>query len=353
VKLVQETRYPWDGAVRLTLSPDREGPFEVRLRVPGWARGEAVPSDLYRFADQAGEKPTLHVNGQPVPITLEKGYARVQRRWKAGDVVELGLPMPVRRVVAHPSVQADQGRVALQRGPLVYAAEWVDHPDGKVRNLLLPDGATLRTAFRPDLLGGVQVVTGRAVALAYDAEGRVNRRDQDFMAIPYYAWANRGPGEMLVWMPNAETSARPQPLPTLASRARVTSSPGGRDPRAVNDQSEPRSSRDGASSFFHWWPEKGSTEWIEYAFDQPGRVSGVEVYWFDDTGSGECRVPASWRVLYKDGEEWKPVETAGPYGLEKDRYNTVTFGPVTTSGLRLEVVLLPEWSAGIQEWKVR
>ena len=354
VKLVQETRYPWDGAVRLTLSPDREGPFEVRLRVPGWARGEAVPSDLYRFANGPGERPTLRVNGQPVPITLEKGYARVQRRWKTGDVVELGLPMPVRRVVAHPSVQADQGRVALQRGPLVYAAEWADNPGGRVRNLLLPDAGALQSAFRPDLLGGVQVVTGRAVSLAYDGEGKVTRREQDFTAIPYYAWSNRGPGEMTVWLPNRETSARPQPLPTLASRARVASSrASGSDPRAVHDQSEPTSSRDGTSSFFHWWPEKGSTEWIEYTFDQPSRVSGVEVYWFDDTGSGECRVPTSWRLLYKDGEEWRPVDTAVPYGVEKDRYNAVTFTPVTTNGLRLEVVLQSEWSAGIQEWKVR
>jgi hypothetical protein len=261
--------------------------------------------------------------------------------------------MPVRRVVAHASVEADRGRVALQRGPLVYAAEWVDNPGGTVRNLLLPDEASLVSAFRPDLLGGVQVVTGRAVALAYDSDGRLTRREQDFTAIPYFAWANRGPGEMTVWLPNRETSARPQPLPTLASRARVAASPAGRDPRAVHDQNEPKSSRDGTSSFFHWWPEKGSTEWVEYAFDAPTRVSAVEVYWFDDTGSGECRVPASWRVLYKDGEEWKPVEAASAYGLEKDRYNTVAFAPVTTSGLRLEAVLQPEWSAGIQEWKVR
>jgi hypothetical protein len=262
--------------------------------------------------------------------------------------------MPVRRVVAHPSVQADQGRVALQRGPLVYTAEGADNPDGKVRNLLLPDEASLATEFRPALLGGVQVITGRAVGLAYDAAGKVTRREQAFTAIPYYAWANRGPGEMLVWLPNRETSARPQPLHTLASRAQVASSrASGSDPRAVHDQSEPTSSRDGASSFFHWWPEKGSTEWIEYTFDAPSRVSAVEVYWFDDTGSGECRVPASWRVLYKDGDAWKPVDTAVPYGIEKDRYNAVTFTPVTTNGLRLEVVLQSEWSAGIQEWKVR
>jgi DUF1680 family protein len=350
VELVQETRYPWDGAVRITVSPDREGRFSIQLRVPGWARGEAVPSDLYRFADESEEQVTLRVNGQPAPLALEKGYARLERRWATGDVIELGLPMPVRRVLAHPSVEADQGRVALQRGPLVYAAEWPDNPGGRVRNLLLPDDATLSSELRPDLLNGVQVVTGRAVALAHQADGKVSRQEQDFTAIPYYAWANRGPGEMLVWIPNREVSARPQPLPTLASRAAATSSLEDRDPRAVNDQSEPRSSRDSTSSFFHWWPEKGSTEWVEYAFEKPSRVSEVEVYWFDD--GGECRVPASWRVLYKDGEEWEPVKTPGPYGVEKDRYNAVAFEPVTTSGLRLEVALQPEVSAGIQEWKV-
>ena len=196
-------------------------------------------------------------------------------------------------------------------------------------------------------------MTGKAVALAQDASGNVEKRTQDFTAIPYYAWANRGAGEMLVWIPDRETSARPQPPPALASQAAVTSSPAGHNPSAVNDQSEPKSSRDSTSSFFHWWPEKGSTEWIEYAFQEPSRVSQVEVYWLDDTGSGECRVPASWRLLYKDGGEWKPVESTGSYALDKDRYNTVTFKPVTTSGLRLEVVLQREWSAGIQEWKVQ
>jgi hypothetical protein len=325
----------------------------LNVRVPGWARGEAVPSDLYRFADASNEPVTLKVNGSAVPVAVEKGYARIQRSWKAGDVVELSLPMPVRRVLANASVEADQGRVALQRGPLVFAAEWPDNPGGHVRNLLLVDDAPLTTEFRPELLGGVQVVKSRAVTLAYNERGEVERREQDLTAIPYYAWANRGPGEMVVWIPNRPTSARPQPLPTLASKARVVSSPAGHNPRSVNDQSEPRSSRDGTDSFFHWWPEKGSTEWVEYQFDGATSVSEVEVYWLDDTGSGECRVPASWRVLYKDGEAWKPVEASGPYEVEKDRYNRVGFKPVTTSALRLEVALQPQWSAGIQEWKVK
>jgi len=352
LKIVQETRYPWDGAVRITLHPEQGGRFALNVRVPGWAREEVVPSDLYRFAEASGERVTLGVNGQAAPVAVDKGYVRIDRTWKAGDVVELGLPMPVRRVVAHPSVEADEGRVALQRGPLVFAAEWPDNPGGRVRNLMLPDDVKLATEFRPDLLGGVQVVKGRAVALALDEKGAVSRREQEFLAIPYYAWANRGAGEMAVWLANRPTSARPQPRPTRASQAKVTASPGGRNLLAVHDLAEPRSSRDATNSFFHWWPEKGSTEWVEYTFEAPGPVSGVEVYWFDDTGSGETRTPASWRVLYKDGEVWKPVETTDVYGVEKDLFNKVGFKPVTTTGLRLEVLLKPEWSAGIQEWRV-
>ena len=353
LRVVQETRYPWDGAVKITVTPERSGRYALNVRIPGWARGEAVPSDLYRFADAAAPPVSIAVNGRAVPLVLEKGYARLERQWKPGDVVDLALPMPIRRVVAHPSVEADQGRVALQRGPIVFAAEWPDNPGGQVRNLLLGDDAILATEFRAGLLGGVQVVKGSAVALAYDDKGGVNRRQQEFLAIPYYAWANRGPGEMTVWIPNRPASARPQPLPTLASRAKVTASPAGRNARAVNDQNEPRSSRDSSNSFFHWWPEKGSTEWIEYDLHEPSTVSEVEVYWLDDTGSGECRLPASWRILYKEGEDWKPVEATGPYQVEKDRYNRVAFRPVATSALRLEVALQPQWSAGIQEWKVK
>jgi hypothetical protein len=156
---------------------------------------------------------------------------------------------------------------------------------------------------------------------------------------------------MTVWIPNRETSTRPQPLATLASQAKVTSS-GGRQPRAVHDQDEPRSSKDAAAGFFHWWPKKGTSEWIQYDFEKPSSVSAVEVYWLDDTGTGEVRAPASWRVLYEDGGDWKPVEPATPYGVELDRFNRVTFKAVTTTALRLEATLKPQWSAGIQEWKV-
>jgi uncharacterized protein len=191
IVVTQETRYPWDGAVKLSLGLGVPGPFELALRIPGWARGEAMPTDLYRFLGVSDEKPTLKVNGETVALAIRDGYARIRRDWKDGDTVELTLPMPVRRVVANDAVAEDRGRVALQRGPVAYAVEGVDNGD-KVFSLILPDASSLSAEFRPGLLNGVVVVTGGGLT-----------------AVPYYAWANRGPGQMLVWLPRTAAAVRP------------------------------------------------------------------------------------------------------------------------------------------------
>ncbi|MBS1856957.1 MAG: glycoside hydrolase family 127 protein [Acidobacteria bacterium] len=211
VRITQETRYPWEGAVRMTVNPAQPARFTLRVRIPGWARNEPVPSGLYRFVDQIAEQPSLKVNGRAVPLKLESGYVAIERTWKAGDRVDLALPMPVRRIAANSAVAADRGRVALQRGPIVYAAEWPDNPNGKVRNLVLPPSATLTAEWRPDLLKGVTVVKSRAIALQTGPAGKVEKTSQDFLAIPYYAWANRGPGQMVVWLPADEAAAHPLP----------------------------------------------------------------------------------------------------------------------------------------------
>lgn len=351
VTLEQATRYPWDEHVRIRVVPDRARAFAIKIRIPGWARNEPVPSDLYRFADAASAPVALAVNGVATDLALDRGYATVDRTWKAGDVIDLELPMPVRRVVARDSVDADRGRVALQRGPIVYAAEWPDNANGKVRNIVLPDTAALTSEYRPDLLRGVEVIKGRAFGLAYDANGEVVKTAQDFTAIPYAMWANRGRGQMIVWLASTGAAARPTPWPTLASAATVTISPSRRDPHAINDGEDPVSSDD-PNSYFDWWPHRGTSEWAEYTFANPATVSETRIYWFDDTGRGQVRVPASWRLLYRDGDAWRPVETADAFGVAKDRYNIVRFAPVTTTGLRVEIAAQPAWSVGIQEWKV-
>ncbi|HLZ54724.1 MAG TPA: glycoside hydrolase family 127 protein [Verrucomicrobiae bacterium] len=206
IKLTQETRYPWDGEIKITVTPDKTSRFAIAVRIPGWARNEPVPSDLYRFADTNPEPVTLSVNGKPVGIKLDQGYVRIDRLWKPGDEIGLNLPMPVRRVVANDKVNADRGRVALQRGPIVFCAEWPDNPGGKVRNLVLPDGQPLTARFEPGLLNGVETIAGKAFGVTKDANGQLMKTEQDFKAIPYFAWANRGKGEMEVWLAEAESS---------------------------------------------------------------------------------------------------------------------------------------------------
>jgi DUF1680 family protein len=198
--LKQETSYPWDGAVRISVTPEKKTTFTLSIRIPGWARNEPVPGDLYKFAETNTAPVTLKVDGKNVKFTIENGYAKLDRRWRPGDVVELNLPMPVRRVLANAKVKADLGRVALQRGPVVFCAEAPDNPGGKVLDIILPDRQPLTAQFEPTLLNGVEVIKGRAL----DAE----KVEQDFMAIPYFAWANRGKGEMAVWLSDSETALR-------------------------------------------------------------------------------------------------------------------------------------------------
>ena len=205
IKLTQETKYPWDGAVKINVAPGNKSRFTIAIRIPGWARNEPVPSDLYQYANTNTEAVMLKVNGKEVPIKLDQGYVHLNRSWKTGDVIELELPMPVREVVASEKVNADRGRIALQRGPIVYCAEWPDNPNGQVRNLILPANQSFNAAFEPSLLNGVETISGKSMAVSRNVDGTIVKTEQPFKAIPYYAWANRGKGEMTVWMADSES----------------------------------------------------------------------------------------------------------------------------------------------------
>jgi hypothetical protein len=353
VALVQETRYPWDGKVRLTVQPERTAAFAVNLRIPAWTRASDEQGDqLYRVARVKDEPAVaIKVNGEPVARPdIAKGYACIKREWKKGDVLELDLPMPVRRVYAHPQVGADVGRVAIQRGPIVYCVEAADVGPG-IASMYLPADAPLAAERRPDLLGGVAVIKGKAMTRSADP---VDAKPFDLVAIPYYAWDHRDAGPMMVWLPEDPGLARPLAKPTVASTSRASASHVWRADTAgaINDQVEPKSSNDMGIPRFTWWDHKGTAEWAQYDFAKPRKVSSVEVYWFDDTGTGGCRVPKSWRLLYRAGDKWLPVAGASACGTDRDRFNRVTFTPVETDGLRIEAVLQAGFSGGILEWRV-
>lgn len=206
VEIVQENNYPWNGKLLFTINPKSSQEFNVMIRIPGWAHNEAIPSTLYSFENESEAKVQITINKKPTEFKVEKGYAVLAKKWKKGDAIEVNLPMEVRRVVANAHVIDDLGKVALQRGPLLYCAEWPDN-FGKAGNIILPPNIEFKVVHKDDLLNGVTVLTSEAIALDIDDKGQnVSTVKMPFTAIPYYAWAHRGKGEMTIWFPEKITN---------------------------------------------------------------------------------------------------------------------------------------------------
>ncbi|MCX6868654.1 MAG: glycoside hydrolase family 127 protein [Verrucomicrobia bacterium] len=200
ITLTQETRYPWEGAVKLSIGSPRECRFALKVRIPGWAQNTPVPSDLYKYMNESSEKATLQLNGEPLALAINKGYVTIDRTWKQGDTLALNFPMPIRRVTANPKVEADRNRVAIERGPIVFCAEWPDN-NGKTHGLILPDQTQLSSEFRKEMLGGIEVIKGKALAAKPGEKNQpLVTAEHELLMIPYYAWAHRGKGEMDVWL---------------------------------------------------------------------------------------------------------------------------------------------------------
>ena len=332
------TDYPWDGRVVLRLTPPAPMPFALHLRVPGWCAGAQVS-----------------VNGQAVAAPLiERGYLVLRQAWKAGDGVALDLPMPPREVVANPAVKADAGAVALARGPIIYCLEGGDQ-QVPLSRLYLPPTTALDASYHPELLGGVETLQAHAAVIPelswagrlYQALPPAQRTP--IVAIPYCVWANRQPGAMQVWVPVAPP---PSPVGGAELKAQASTSSRTAEVAGVHNGFVPSTSHDHPPQLCHFWPTKGQSEWLQYTWPQPLTLAGARAYWFDDTGSGECRVPASWRLEYLTGGEWKPVETTAGFPVGVDKWCAVKFSPVTTTAVRLVLQMQPNWSSGIEQWQV-
>jgi len=196
LEIVQEGRYPWFGSIQIGINPKRVREFTVCLRIPGWAQNRPLPGDLYNYHDSQAGQVVVKLNRKPVPVAVDRGYLRLKRKWKMGDVMEVLFPLEIKRVIANEQVKEDRGKVAVERGPVLYCAEGQDN-GGTALNLALPDSSRLQAWYRSDLLGGVGVITGSG--LAVDGQGGESRK-QNLFLIPYCVWANRGPWEMTVWL---------------------------------------------------------------------------------------------------------------------------------------------------------
>lgn len=332
------TDYPWDGRVTLELEPDAPLRFALHLRVPGWCLQASVT-----------------VNRKKAAAQFERGYLVLDREWRRGDKVQLDLPMPVQRVVAHPNVKNNAGHNALQRGPIVYCVESVD-VDAPLSRVALSPEAPLQ-AERTDLLGGMVAIRGK-LSLAPELKWKARLYQPQpplpaaaFQAIPYFAWDNRAAGPMKVWLPTVPPSP-PAGGPEISAQVSISFQHSNCRPEGIHDGLEPKSSGEQPPANCHWWPHKGSEEWVQYTWKEPLTVRGVEVYWFDDTGRGECRLPERWSVHYLDGTTWKPVAQPTGAPVAADQWCRMNFEPVTTSALRLLVQLKPNWAAGVHEWRV-
>ncbi|MFX1310314.1 MAG: glycoside hydrolase family 127 protein [Promethearchaeota archaeon] len=182
ISITQETNYPWEGNVKITVGIPQMKEFNFAIRVPGWAQNKPVPSDLYYYMEPNDLEMTIKINSELVDYQIEKGFIKLLRGWEDNDVIDINIPMPIRRVLSHENVKENFGKVAIERGPIVYCVESVDNKEASIFDLTLDDKAKFKTDYRDSIVEGIFVSSG------------------NIHFIPYYTWANRGKSEMIVWI---------------------------------------------------------------------------------------------------------------------------------------------------------
>ena len=383
VRIRQETDYPFGDTIRMTFSTAKPVAFGLYLRVPGWC-----------------EKPSVEINGAESAVPAGAGrYVLVERTWSDGDRLALRLPMRVTLT----RWARNKNSVSVNRGPLTYSLKI-----GEKVVRLRPEDKWPAFEFYPTTPWNYGLVLDGAGAADAAAAIEVARQQTPVAAQPFTVAdapielrvkAKRIPGwtldrHGLVAVLRESPIASSEPVETVSlipmgcARLRIASFPvigegPGASPwpvptetaprhtashcfesdtvDALSDGSNPSSSNDRELPRFTWWPQRGTEEWVTYEFAKPAKLSHAEVYWFDDTGMGQCRTPKSWRLEYLDGQgqgqgrdgTWKPVVAAGPLGVARDQFNAVDFQPVATKGLRIVAQLQSDFSAGILEWRVK
>lgn len=223
LSISQTTNYPWEGLVEIEINPEIENDFSILIRIPSWTGDKPLSGDLYTYANTFNEKILIKLNGEPIKMKIENGYAIINKSWKQGDKIKIEFPMPVRKILAHKMVEENIDKMSFSRGPLVYCAEWIDN-GGRVRNILIDKELEFELSKNPDLLHGIQMLHSDAYSVSLDTDGGLIKEKQKFKLIPYYSWAHRGNGEMMVWFPFNEKVANANFPPTIASESEIKAS---------------------------------------------------------------------------------------------------------------------------------
>jgi len=345
VRLEQRTGYPFEGEITLGVGVDTPQEFTLRLRIPTGAREQFVPGELYSYTSPVTEQWKIVVNGKPVNTPLVKGFAGIRREWAAGDQVTLTLPMPLRFSTCDERVEANRGRIAVSRGPLVYCAEEVDN-DGRVQRFFMPQlpeqsDCGLRTIDDGPLNGMVELRVPM---------GDVTGSADHMRMVPYFAWNNRGNASMIVWTPSDRTSAEQAMAAGQFDAAKygtVTASCNQQDVAAVCDGHRPQSSEDTTIPRWTSFWKRGEAQSIRLLFDIPQSVGKLGVYWAAGDG---CALPTSWTLMVLRDGAWTPFDKyiTDSYRVEADTYNVIhPASELVCDGLKLKTTPQPGQCVGI------
>lgn len=344
VGIRQETGYPFDETVSLTVSPEKASQkFALHLRIPTWAGDRFVPGKLYSYVNRQPGTWSLTVNGKPAKVKVDKGFAVIDRKWEKGDRVELHLPMGVMYNKAIDNVEADRGRLCITRGPLVYCAEAVDNASAPASYVISPteENAVIRKG--EGLMKDIDFITVSAHSIQ-------NHGDTKLTLVPYYAWNNRTAGAMIVWLAATDEvahAAMPS-MPDYIADITATYTCDIDDVNPIITNKFPSSSHD--TSMLRWtsWPRKGEKQSIELKLKHPVSLESLSVYWYDD--AGDVQVPEAWNVEYLQDGAWHefPVYVTDEYRMLKDQYNMIHPGrDIMPEALRINITPRQDASAGI------
>lgn len=344
VGIRQETGYPFDETVSLTVSPEKASQkFALHLRIPTWAGDRFVPGKLYSYVNRQPGTWSLTVNGKPAKVKVDKGFAVIDRKWEKGDRVELHLPMGVMYSKAIDNVEADRGRLCITRGPLVYCAEAVDNASAPASYVISPteENAVIRKG--EGLMKDIDFITVSAHSIQ-------NHGDTKLTLVPYYAWNNRTDGAMIVWLAATDEvahAAMPS-MPDYIADITATYTCDIDDVNPIITNKFPSSSHD--TSMLRWtsWPRKGEKQSIELKLTHPVGLESLAVYWYDD--GGDVRMPEAWKVEYLQDGAWHefPVYVTDEYRMLKDQYNMIHPGrDIMPEALRINITPRQDASAGI------
>jgi DUF1680 family protein len=352
VELIQHSNYPFDERVTVIVFPQKENQrFGINMRIPTWASSQFVPGNLYHYIDGKLPEWKVFINGEEQKNPkIEKGFVRLDRRWKKDDKIELLLPMPVRYNAAIEEVKENNGRISITRGPLVYCAEGVDN-EGRAYLYYIQDMDNNPTVERINdgLLSGIDAITGiKASYLSASGNSHVS----DLTLVPYYAWNNRGISTMNVWFATDSEIIKHNlnPITVELKDIRVSHTYTRDNIMAVVSGNNPRHSFDTSIERWTSWNKVGEPQWIEFIFDRPTNLRSFSVYWYNDRGG--VQPPTSWNLEYLDSDrQWKPfpLYSTDSYNLLENQYNLVhsSGNSFVIDALRLNMTARPNSAVGI------